>query len=111
MTGKRISRGAEGVAAQRLPRSAAERRPKLETRTLNILQPEGGLPVPLRGRWLAPNHVALRNAAWGVRNARWAGQDETMMIAWLCREVRALLEGGEPIESVVPSLVDLFMRP
>jgi len=38
-------------------------------------------------------------------------QDEARMIAWLCHEVRRLLEAGEPLESVVPSLVDLFLRP
>ena len=69
------------------------------------------LPVPVRGRWLQPDHVGLRNAAWGVRNARWAGQEEAMMLAWLCREVQLLLDVGEPVESVVPSLVDLFLRP
>ena len=30
------------------------------------------------------------------------------MIAWLVVEVRRRLSDGEPLESVVPSLVDLF---
>jgi len=46
-----------------------------------------------------------------VRNARWAGQDESKMIAWLVLEVRRLLNAGEPLKSIVPPLVDLFMRP
>jgi len=69
------------------------------------------LPVIVRGRWLLLNHGPLRNAAWGVRNARWAGQDEDKMIAWLVYEFRRLLDGGEPLESLVPSLVDMFLRP
>ena len=39
------------------------------------------------------------------------GQDEDMILGRLCFEVRRLLEAGEPIESIVPSLADLFMRP
>ena len=53
----------------------------------------------------------LRNAAWLVRNARLAGVVETQAIARLILSVEVLLLQGEPIESVVPSLVDLFMRP
>jgi hypothetical protein len=91
---------------------ASNQRTKLETRTLNsALGRTVELAVPIRGRWLRSDHVGLRNAAWAVRNARWAGQDEAMMIAWVCREVQTLLDGGERLESVVPSLVDLFLRP
>lgn len=50
-------------------------------------------------------------AAWAVRNARGAGRDGAMMITWICYEVRLVLEGGELLESVVPSLVNLFSRP
>jgi hypothetical protein len=53
----------------------------------------------------------LRNAAWLVRNARWAGVREDQAVARLTLAVVVLMEQGEPIESVVPSLVDLFMRP
>lgn len=69
------------------------------------------LPEVVRGRWLLPESVQMRNAAWWVRNARWAGQDEAKMIAWLVLEVRRRLVAGEPLESVVPSLVDLFLKP
>ena len=55
--------------------------------------------------------MELRNAAWGVRNARWAGQDENNMIAWLVFEMRRVMEAGELLESVVPSLVDVFLKP
>jgi hypothetical protein len=68
----------------------AGRPSKLESRTLNdIARGAVELPVPIRGRWLEVDHIGLRNAAWGVRNARWAGQDEARMIAWLCHEVQA----------------------
>lgn len=33
-----------------------------------------------------------------------------MILGRLCFEVKRLLAAGEPVESVVPSLVDLFMR-
>lgn len=46
-----------------------------------------------------------------VRNARWAGYDEAAGLAVLCAEVRRLADMGEALESLVPSLVDLFMRP
>lgn len=36
---------------------------------------------------------------------------DNMAVAKLCYAVRLLFEAGEPVESVVPSLVDLFMRP
>lgn len=111
MSGKLHYSVSPGAPAQRAPRGAVKRRPNLESRTLNSVADISGLPVPVRGQWLRPDHVGLRNAAWGVRNARWAGQDENKMIAWLCREVKQVLEAGEPIESVVPSLVDLFLRP
>ena len=57
------------------------------------------------------SHAGMRNTAWFVRNARMTGQDENMILGRLCFEVRRLLEVGEPLESVVPSLVDLFMKP
>lgn len=38
-------------------------------------------------------------------------QDETKILGRVCFEVRRLMEEGESLESVVPSLVDLFMRP
>ena len=37
------------------------------------------------------------------------GQDENMILGRLCFEVRRLLEAGEPLESLIPSLVDLFL--
>ena len=100
-----------GEHAQRARRRGAGRLSKLESRTLNGRTGAIEHPVPIRGRWLRPDHTGLRNAAWGVRNARWAGQDEAMMLAWLCSEARQLLIAGEPVESVVPSIVDLFMKP
>ena len=69
------------------------------------------LPVIVRGRWLQEDHYKLRNAVWGLRNARWAGQDEQQMLAWVVFEFRRLLDGGEPLESLVPSLAELFQRP
>ena len=70
------------------------------------------LPAPIRGRWLTKKSYAdLRNAAWFVRNYRMLGHDDTPAIAKLTYAARLLIEAGEPIESVVPSLVDLFLRP
>ena len=70
------------------------------------------LPVPVRGRWISDGRYGdLRNTAWFVRNYRLVGHDDTLAVAKLCHAVRCLLEAGEPIESVVPSLVDLFTRP
>ena len=100
------------MPAERATRGTAKRRPKLESRTLNsIVSGIAPLAVLIRGRWMSPDHTGLRNAAWAVRNARWAGQDETMMLAWLTEEVKRLLDLGEPVESLIPSVVDLFMRP
>ena len=53
----------------------------------------------------------MRNAAWFVRNARLSGQDENRVLARLCVEVRRVIDAGEPLESVIPSLVDLFLKP
>ncbi len=53
----------------------------------------------------------MRNAAWFVRNYRMVGHDDNMAVAKLCYAVKLLFEAGEPIESVVPSPVDLFLRP
>ena len=39
------------------------------------------------------------------------GHDDNMAIAKLCYAVKMLLECGEPVEAIVPSLVDLFLRP
>ena len=70
------------------------------------------LPVPIRGRWITDsNYADLRNAAWFVRNYRIIGHDDTLAIAKLTHAVRLLFDAGEPIESVIPSLADLFMRP
>jgi len=80
-------------------------------RSLPTLLDERTLPVIVRGRWMQTDHTELRNAAWGVRNGRWAGQDEDRMLAWLVDEVRRLHDSGEPLESLVPSLADLFIRP
>lgn len=98
--------------AQRAPRGAAERRTKLEIRTLNgQIREQVELPVPVRGRWITDQRYAdLRNAAWFVRNFRMVGHDDNIAIAKLCYAVWVLFENGEPVESVVPSLVDLFLR-
>ena len=69
------------------------------------------LPVPIRGRWMRDHYGHLRNAAWFVRNYRMVGHDDTVFMAHVCYAVRQLLEAGEPLEAVVPSLVDLFVRP
>ena len=70
------------------------------------------LPVLIRGRWFQDDRYAeLRNAAWLVRNCRWAGWEEGDALSRLTLAVKMLLDEGEPVESVVPSLVDLFMRP
>ena len=70
------------------------------------------LPVPLRGRWIRDERYRdLRSSAWFVRNYRWAGCNETEAMAKLCYAVKVLFDAGEPIESVVPSLVDLFLHP
>jgi hypothetical protein len=37
--------------------------------------------------------------------------DDTMAVAKLCYAVSLLFEAGESIQSVIPSLVDLFLRP
>ena len=87
-------------------------RPKLESRTLNGQTDVVELPVPIRGRWVHDRRYGdLRNIAWFVRNYRQVGYDDTMAIAKLCYAVKVLLDVGEPVESVVPSLVDLFLRP
>ena len=39
------------------------------------------------------------------------GHDDNMAIAKLCYAVKVLFEAGEPVEAVVPPLVDLFLRP
>jgi hypothetical protein len=49
--------------------------------------------------------------AWFVRNYRMVGYDDNVAVAKLCYAVKVLLEAGEPVEAVVPSLVDLFLRP
>jgi len=49
--------------------------------------------------------------AWFVRNYRMFGRDDTVAIAKLCYGVKVLFDAGEPVESVIPSLVDLFLRP
>ena len=70
------------------------------------------LPVPIRGRWITDaQYTDLRNMAWFVRNYRLIGTDDSVAVAKLCLAVRRLLEEGEPIEAVIPALVDLFMRP
>lgn len=38
------------------------------------------------------------------------GQDENQMLAKLSSEFQRLFEEGEPLRSLVPSIVDLFMR-
>ena len=106
LASRRSSREVVALSSQRLARSAV-----LPVVCVDELAVPSELPVILRGRWQRPDHTGFRNAAWAVRNARWAGQDENRMIAWLVLEFRGLVERGEPLESVVPSLVDLFMRP
>ena len=70
------------------------------------------LPVPIRGRWIVDTGYAdLRNMAWFVRNYRLVDTDDSVAVAKLCLAVRRLLEQGEPVEAVVPALVDLFLRP
>lgn len=88
-------------------------RPRLEIRTLKDNNGQiYGLPEPIFGRWFMDDrYVDLRNAAWLVRNARWANVAEAQAIARLTLAVDLLMRQGEPLESVVPSLVDLFMRP
>ena len=94
--------------------------PKSRVKVASLLQPRiagrgvsgADFPVPIRGRWIRDLRYAdLRNTAWFVRNYRMVGHDDTLAVAKLCHAVRGLLEAGEPIEAVVPSLVDLFMRP
>ena len=68
--------------------------------------------MPIRGRWVHDQRYGnLRNTAWFVRNYRQIGYDDTIAIAKLCYAVKLLFEAGEPVESVVPSLVDLFLKP
>ena len=38
------------------------------------------------------------------------GYDDTIAIAKLCNAVKVLFDAGEPVEAVVPSLVNLFLR-
>lgn len=89
------------------------RGPRLEIRTLNAKHGKiEVLPVIIRGRWLQDDRYGdLRNAAWLVRNARWAGVGEGEAVARLTLEAIILCEQGEPLQSLIPSLVDLFMRP
>ena len=69
-------------------------------------------PVPIRGRWITDRrYVDLRNMAWFVRNYRLLGSDDSVAVAKLCLAVSRLLKQGEPVEAVVPALVDLFLRP
>ena len=83
-------------------RVLAERGTYIEESAKGTVQDE-----PLRdGRY-----ADLRNMAWFVRNARSVDCDQSEAVAKLCLAVRLLFEFGEPIESVVPSLVDLFLRP
>ena len=73
---------------------------------------EVDLPVPIRGRWIRDQrYTELRNTAWFVRNYRLVAHDDTEAVAKLCYAVQRLLDSGEPLEAVVPSLVDLFLRP
>jgi len=70
------------------------------------------LPIPVRGRWIQDAQYGdLRNTAWFVRNFRMVRHDDTLAVAKLCYAVQELLRAGEPLEAVVPSLVDLFLRP
>ena len=68
--------------------------------------------MPIRGRWIRDERYGnLRNTAWFVRNYRQLGFDDAIPVAKLCYAVKLLLEAGEPVEAIVPSLVDLFLRP
>ena len=70
------------------------------------------LPVLDRFGWLKKKSYAnLRRAAWFVRNYRINGHDDTAALATLTHEVKLLILDGEPLETVIPSLVDLFLRP
>jgi len=70
------------------------------------------LPVPIRGRWIRDDRYGpLRNTAWFVRNYWQIGNDDTIGIAKLCYSVKVLIEAGEPVEAIVWSLVNLFLRP
>jgi len=96
----------------RAPRAA--RRPKLEIRTLNGQSlNESELPVPIRLAWVreSERYARLRNTAWFVRNSRLQGFDDGKPMAHFVLAVRQLLLDGEPLEAVVPSMVDLFMKP
>ena len=62
-------------------------------------------------RWMDESYTGLRNAAWFVRNARVLGQDENLQRGKLCIEARRLVEAGESLESIVRSLVELFVLP
>lgn len=39
------------------------------------------------------------------------GQDENAMLVQLVGEVRRIMAAGEQLESIMPALVDLFLRP
>jgi hypothetical protein len=94
------------------PRGSAVGRPKLESRTLNGQIGVVDLPMSIWGRWFRDDWYGdLRNTAWFVRNYRMVGHDDNVAIAKLCYAVKMLFETGEPVEAVVPSLVDLFLRP
>jgi len=108
-----VRAAAPGRAAERPARGGAQRRPKLEIRTLNpttLAVPAG--PLPLRFRWATEDRFReLRNVAWLVRNSRSGPSNHPAALhAFLVETVR-LIVAGEPLYDVLEAFAELLMRP
>jgi hypothetical protein len=101
---------AKGGAAK-LPGRGAERRPNLETRTLNQRRIPYYGGYRMRGRWLSDRYVGLRNAAWAVRNSRVSGEFNPLALRLVVAEAKTLLSDGEGLEDLVEAFAELLIRP
>ena len=65
----------------------------------------------MRGRWMQPGYTGLRNAAWAVRNARVANDQNPLALKLVLAEAERLLQQGEPMWDVLEAFAELLQRP
>lgn len=92
------------------PGEAAERRPNLDTRTLND-RFDLFAGYQLRMRWREDRYQRLRNAAWLVRNSHTGQENNPLALGLVLGEAERLMSTGESLYDVLEALAELLMRP
>ena len=65
----------------------------------------------LRGRWTRDEYTRMRNAAWAVRNSRFANTLNPVAVQLVVQEAQKLHAQGEPLFDIFEAFIELIRVP